>query len=65
MACSSHDSRALQCNDQSTSGPLTVLVAATLMSAILTYGWPFAADFAGFAVVAPLVGYVFALVASD
>ncbi|KAM5543478.1 hypothetical protein V8D89_002729 [Ganoderma adspersum] len=36
--------------------PLTVLVSATLMSAILTYGWPFAVDFSGFAVVAALIG---------
>ncbi|KAI1794304.1 MFS general substrate transporter [Ganoderma leucocontextum] len=37
-------------------GPLTVLMSAALMSAVMTYAWPFAKDVAGFAVIAALVG---------
>ncbi|PIL23134.1 MFS general substrate transporter [Ganoderma sinense ZZ0214-1] len=36
--------------------PLTVLTSAALMSAILTFGWPFATNVPGFAVVAALAG---------
>nr|VWP00705.1 PKS_ER domain-containing protein [Ganoderma boninense] len=43
-------------SDSFPSGPLTVLAFAALMSAILTFGWPFATNVPGFAVVAALVG---------
>ena len=58
MACSFRGPCVLQLDDGPFSGPLTVLASATLMSAIMLYGWPFATDFAGFAVVAALVGCV-------
>ncbi|KAI1786163.1 MFS general substrate transporter [Ganoderma leucocontextum] len=37
-------------------GPLNILIPATLMSAIVTYAWPFATNVAAFVVIAVLIG---------
>ncbi len=44
------------------SGPLAVLMSAALVSSVVTYTWPLATDVVGFAVVAALVGCVYAIV---